>query len=286
MSKAAARKRALILVSEDYDPEEWTRVEGESEVQSWLAVAQDLWGVGCYAPGQREAAHTGAGGLTITKKQIVGAVGGALGGLAEVATGNGGAYIDVFDCNTEVLAHKRKDPAASKLLKLNGWNVESPSFADARYHSLIAVRAMSCCTAAEPLLKALAAAVKPGGQLFLEELHANDPSVGALVAQSISPPSQKLALHPTELAARTLQAEGLELRSTATVNEQLAAIIRAGLTRGQEIAQLLKTVPQPFRKQRLHAFAAELQRAAVLYQALDRGLLTAVQTIHRKPVAL
>ena len=286
MSKAAVRKRALILVSEDYDPEEWSRVEGESEVQSWLAVAQDLWGVGCFAPGQREAARTGAGGLTITKKQIVGAVGGALGGLAEVASENGGAYIDVFDCDAAVLEFKRNDPAASKLLKLAGWDTAKPAFTGDRYHSLIAARAMSCCASPEPLLKALASAVKPGGQLFVEELHANDSSVAALVAQAISPPSQKLTLHPTDLAARTLQAEGLEVRSTATVSEQLAQIIHAGLARGQEIAQLLKSVPQPFRKQRLRAFTDELQRAAVLYQALDRGLVTAVQTIHRKPAAL
>lgn len=286
MSKAAARKRALILVSEDYDPEEWSRVEGESEIQSWLAVVQDLWGVGCYAPGQQEAAHTGAGALTITKKQIVGAVGGALGGLADVASANGGAYIDVFDGDTAVLDFKRKDPGASKLLKLAGWDSAKPAFPENRYHSLFAIRAMSCTAAVEPLLKALAAAVKPGGQLFVEELHANDPSVAALIAQSIAPPTQKLMLHASEATARALQAEGLELRSTATVNEQLAAIIHAGLARGQEIAQLLKTVPQPFRKQRLRAFTDELQRAAVLYQALDRGLVTAIQTIHRKPAAL
>ena len=286
MSKAAARKRPLILVSEDYDPEEWSRVEGESEVQSWLAVAQDLWGVGCYAPGQREAARTGAGGLTITKKQIVGAIGGALGGFADVASANGGAYIDIFDCDAEVLDFKRKDPAAGKLLKLAGWDPAKPEFTADRYHSLFAIRAMSRCTALEPFLKALAGAVKPGGQLFAEELHANDPSVAALIAQSIAGPGQKLTLHAAETAARTLQNEGLELRSTATVNEQLAAAIHAGLARGQEIAQLLKTVPQPFRRQRLRAFTDELQRAAVLYQALDRGLVTAIRTIHRKSSAL
>ena len=286
MSKAAAHKRSLILVSEDYDPGAWSMLEGgESEFQSWAAVVHDLWGVGCYGPGQLDSVRTGAGGLTITKKQIVGAVGGAIGGVAEVAAENGGAYIDVFDCDAAVLAFKQKDASGSKLLKLASWDSANPTFPAERYHSLIAFRPLMFNASPEPVLKALAGAMKPGGQLYIDELHASDPSVAALIAQSIAAPGQKLTLHPAE-ATKLLQAEGMELRSTATANDQLAAEILAGLARGQEIAQLLKTVPKPFRKQRLSAFTDELQRAAVLYQALDRGLVTAIRTIHRKSSAL
>ena len=285
MSKAAPRKQSLILVSEDYDPQAWSALEGgETEIQSWLAVAQDLWGPGCYGPGQTDAIRQGANGLTVTKKQIVGAVGGALGGVAEVATAYD-TYIDVFDCDAEVLAYKQQDHGAAgagKLLKLFPWDPEKPEFQPDRYHSLIASRALSFGATVEPIVKALAKAVKPGGQLYVDELYATDPSVSALIAQATASPGQKLHLHAHDAVMQALKGEALEMRSSAPANEPLMDEIRKGLTHGQEIAQLLKTVPQPFRKQRMVAFANELQRAALLYQALEKGLVTSTRSIHYK----
>ena len=109
MAKAAAQRQHLILVTEDYDPAAWeTFADGETEFQSWLAVAQDFWGPGCYGPGQVETVRQGANGLTVTKKQIVGAIGSALGGVGTVAAENS-AYVDVFDCNEKILAYKKGD---------------------------------------------------------------------------------------------------------------------------------------------------------------------------------
>lgn len=285
MSTAAQRKPPLILVSEDYDPDAWAALEdGETEIQSWLAVAQDLWGAGCYGPGQTDAICQGANGLTVTKKQIVGAIGGALGGVGDVAAAYD-TYIDVFDCDAEVLAYKQQDNGAAgagKLLKLFAWNPEKPELQADRYHSLIASRALSFGATLEPIVKAFTKAVKPGGQLYVDELYAADPSVSALIAQATASPGQKLCIHPQEDVMKALKGEALELRSSASANESLMEAIHKGLTRGQEIAQLLKTVPQPFRKQRMVAFANELQRAAVLYQALEKGLVTATRSIHYK----
>ncbi len=284
MSTAAPRKQSLILVSEDYDPQAWSALEGgETEIQSWLAVAQDLWGAGCYGPGQAEAMRQGADGLAVTQEHIVGTIGGALGGVAEVAAGCG-AVIDVFDCDAEVLAYKQQDAgAADNLLKLFPWNPEKPDFQADHYDGLIASRAISFASQVEPVVKALAKAIKPGGQLYVDELYAADPSVSALIAQATASPGQKLCIHPQDAVMQALKEAALELRSSAPANEPLMDAIHKGLTRGQEIAQLLKAVPQPFRKQRMVAFANELQRAAVLYQALEKGLVTATRSIHYKP---
>lgn len=85
---------------------------------------------------------------------------------------------------------------------------------------------------------------------------------------------------------QALKDEALELRSTASANEALMEETRRGLTRGQDIAPLLMAIPQPFRKQRMMAFTNELQRAAVLHQALDKGLVTSTRSIFRKPGTL
>jgi hypothetical protein len=285
MSKAA-QKKPLILVSHEYNPQAWASFgEGESETQSWLAVAQDLWGPGCYGPGQTDGIRQGANGLTVTKQQIVGAIGGALGGVGEVAA-DYGAYIDVFDCDAAVLAHNQQglaEAVGGKLLKLFPWTPAKPELKADRYHSLIAAHAFAYAPAIEPLAKVLATAVKGGGQLYVDEFYAADPSVSALIAQGTASPGQQLTIHPQDAVMQALKAAGLELRSSASASEPLMAAIFKGLTRGQEIAQILKTVPQPFRKQRMLAFANELQRTAVLYQALDKGLVTATRSIHYKP---
>jgi hypothetical protein len=148
------------------------------------------------------------------------------------------------------------------------------------------VQASSLAADCNGVVKALAKAVKQSGQLFVDEIFAKDPSVAALIAQAIATPGQALHLHRQEEVMLALKSEGLELRSSASANEPLMEALRKGLTRGKEIAQLLREVPQPYRKQRMSAFANELQRAAVLYQALEKGLVTSTRSIHYKPRAL
>lgn len=191
MSRAAARNKALILVTEDYDPAAWETLEnGETETQSWLAVAQDLWGQGCFGPGQMEAMRQGANGLTITKKMIVGAIGGAIGGVGTIAAENS-AYIDVYDCDPHVLAYRQQDTgAAGKLLKTFAWNPEKPELQADRYHGLIASCAIALAADFGATVKTLVAAVKPSGLLYVDEIHAADASVAALIAQGIAAPEQ------------------------------------------------------------------------------------------------
>ena len=282
MSKVR-RKRPLILISEDYDPDAWrTLDEGETEFQSWAAVAQDIWGRGCFGPGQAKAAREGANGLTINKTQILGAVGCGVGGVAPIASGLG-AYIEVFESDPALLAYEQQDPGASgKFLKLAAWAPQKPELRADRYHGLMAFRALSAAADPAPIAKALAAAVKPSGRLFSDEIYAPDPSVAALIAQAIAAPGQKFFFHAHDVAMEAFAAGNLEPRSKATANEELLNEIREGLARSQDMAQQLKAIPQPFRKQRMTAFADELQRAAVLHQALEKGLVTAVRTIHYK----
>jgi hypothetical protein len=285
MPKASSRQK-LILVSADYDPSAWHEREGESEFESWAAVAQDLWGAGFFAPGQASGLHRAANAVTIKREHVVGAIGGALGGLAEIAADREAA-IDVFDCDREVLAFNRDEArtAGRSRLSFQSWNPARPDLKAARYDSLIAARAFAFSGAPERLCVALAAAVKPGGLLFVDELYAADLLVAALVARTTALPDRKRYLHSYDAVTQGLEEGGLELRSTATATDQLLAAIKAGLARGQDLAERLTTIPEPFRMQRLTALRDEMQRAAGLSQALDRGLATAIRTLHRKPLA-
>lgn len=287
MSQAAQRKQPLILVSEDYDPDVWRSLdEEESEFQSWVAVAQDIWGKGCFLPGQAAAVREGAAGLTVNKTMIVGAIGCSVGGVGQIAAETG-AYIEVFEGDPSLLKHQLAEPGpGGKFLKPAAWTPEKSELRAGRYHALMALRALSMSPDPVAVVKAIAAAVKPAGRLFIDELYAPDPSVAALVAQSIAGPTHKIALHPQAVATETLEAEKFEPRAKVVVNDQLKSAIRGGLAQAAEIAQRLKAIPQPFRRQRMSAFADELQRAAVLHHALEKGLLTAMRTLYYKPQAL
>jgi hypothetical protein len=283
MTKAA--KRPLILVSEDYDPRAWgERDAGESEFESWAAVVQDLWGTGCFAPGQASNLARAANAVTIKHGHVVGAIGGALGPLAPVAAERAVA-IDAFDCDRDMLAFKREQPQPSGRGKLvhQSWNPARPELKAGHYDSLIAARAFTFVARPDPLCQTLAAAIKAGGLLFVDELYAADMLVAALVARTTALPDQKRYLHGYDAVTQGLADGGLELRSTATTTEQLLAEVKAGLARGEQLADFLTTIPEPFRRQRLTALRDELERAAGLSHALDRGLITAIRTLHRKP---
>jgi hypothetical protein len=279
----AARKQPLILVSEDHDPDIWRSLdEEETSGQAWLAIAQDIWGRGNVLPDQAAAMREAAIGLSIDKTRTIGAVGRALGGVAALATQHN-TYIELFECDEAFTAHLAAEPgAAGKFLRPAAWSPDKPALRADRYHGLIAARAFSASADPAATAAALAAAVKPGGRLFIDDLYAPDPSVAALVAQAIATPNAKLTLHSSTPLMETLEAAKFEPRAKVVVNDQLMRAIRAGLAQATTIATRLKAIPQPFRKQRLEAFADELQRVTVLHHALEKGLVTAMRTIHYK----
>lgn len=285
MANTAAKKKPLILVSQDYDPKAWETLEsGESEFESWAAVAQDLWGLGCYGPGQHDAMLQALNGVAIHKSKVVGVIGSTLGGIGIIAEENN-AYIDVMDCNTELLQKPPQPPAdakGGKFLKSLGWDPNKIQMPAARYHGLVCAGAISLAPNLADAVQSLTAAVKPGGFLFIDEIFATDPSAAALIAQGIARATEKLHLRPQDEIVKALQGASLELRSNAASAEPVMDAIRKGLLGGKDIAQILTTIPAPFRKQRMMAFVGELQRAAVLFQALEKGLATAARLIFRK----
>lgn len=285
MANTAAKDRPLILVSQDYDPKAWETLEsGETELESWAAVAQDLWGLGCYGPGQHDAMLQGLNGVAIHKSKVVGVIGSTLGGIGVIAEENN-ADIDVMDCNAELL-QKNPQPQAEakggKFLKFSAWDSQKIQMPSARYHGLVCAGAIALTPNLQNTVQSLTSAVKPGGFLFIDEIFVADPSAATLIAQGIARSGEKLHLRPQDEITKALQDASLELRSNVSCSDLLMDSIRKGLLGGKDIAQILTTIPAPFRKQRMMAFVGELQRAAVFYQALDKGLATAARLVCRK----
>lgn len=285
MSNAAAKKKPLILVSQDYDPKAWEKLDcGETEFESWAAVAQDLWGPGCFGPGQNVAMEQGLNGAAIHKSKVIGVIGTTLGGAGVVAESKS-AYVDIIDSNAELLKNMPAPPLDAKgnrFLKFSGWDPQKISIPPARYHGLVAMGAISLTPNLSDAIQALAEAIKPGGFLCIDEIYVNDPSAAALIGQGIAYPGEKLFLRPQDGISKSFIGAFMDLRGNVPTGDLLMAAIREGLKGGKDVAQILTTIPNPFRKQRMTAFVNELQRAAVLYQALEKGLATAARSIYRQ----
>ena len=280
MSSTVRPRRPLILVTDDLEAMHWDAT-GESELFSRLAVCQDIWGRNCFAPGQVYSMKQAAIALAVNKTQIFASIGSSMGGLGPVSLSHG-VHIEVFEANPILYEHNVSCPQfLGKLLKLERWKPGTPALKANRYHSLSMFGAFAAAQDVKIFASEVRASLKAGGYLYVDEIWANDKASAARVAVAAS-------LWQDELCYRSkgeviaLLAHELELRSTNEANRLVKGDIREGLVKAQIVAQKLKLIPEPMRKQRLIALTQELQRAVVLYDALDRELVTATRYIFHK----
>ena len=282
MSNAQRHRKPLVLVTDELDPPHWD-AEGESEFISRLSVCQDIWGRNCFTPGVEFAMRQAANALAINKKQIVGAIGTHMGGFGLVLQDHG-THIEVFEGNEQLYEHNHSNPQyLGKLIKLERWKPGAPLLKANRYHRLSTYGAFAAAKDVGAFAREVSDAIKPGGYLYVDEIWAND--AGS---------AQKLAgaacLFPSDVCYRnkgevlTNLSRELELRSTNEANRLVKSDIRNGLVHAQTVAQKLKQIPEPMRKQRLIALTLELQRAVVMYDALERDAIVATRYVfYKKP---
>lgn len=281
MGVAARPRKPLVLVSDDVEPAHWDAA-GEPAFVSRLAACQDVWGRNCFTPGQNFAMRQAAYALAVNKTQIFGAIGVFMGGFSMMLQ-EFGAHVEVFEACADLHAHNLASPNfLGKLVKLDRWETAKPKLKANRYHRLSLYGAFSAVADVESFAAEASAALKEGGYLYIDELWANDKASGHALATATS-------LLPTELCYRAkgevlgVFERELELRSTHEANRLVKGDIRNGLVHAQTVAQMLKQIPEPTRKQRLIALTMELQRAVVLYDALERGTIVATRYMFHKP---
>lgn len=281
MSGAARPKKPLVLVSDDVEPPHWD-AEGEPELVSRLAACQDVWGRNCFTPGQNFAMRQAAYALAVNKTQIFGAVGMFMGGFGSLLQ-EFGAHVEVFEGEAQMFDINSASPNyLGKLIKLERWRPGQPALKANRYHRLCLYGAFSAVDNVEAFASEISAALKPGGFLYIDEVWANDRASARVLASAC-------ALWPTNQCYKVkgevlgFLSRELELRSTNEANRLVKGDIRNGLVHAQSVAAKLKQIPEPTRKQRLIALTQELQRAVVMYDALERSAIVSTRFVFQKP---
>ena len=150
-----------------------------------------------------------------------------------------------------------------------------------RYYRLATFWAFAAAPDPAALVHEITAALKPGGYLYIDEIWANDAASARQLACASSLWQDNLCFR-RKGEVLNLFARELEFRSANEANRLVKSDIRDGLAHAQEVTQRLKQVPDDIRKHRLIALTKELQRVVVLFDALDRGAVTATRLVFHK----
>ncbi|MDR3535847.1 MAG: hypothetical protein P4L71_05045 [Acetobacteraceae bacterium] len=142
-----------------------------------MCVNDALWGEGYIFPGGEIETLRMAKplGLSAASSLLVLGIGG--GGPACSLAVNFGAWITGYEADPDlaVVATERALKAnLGKRVKIETWDPSEPEFARNYYHHTMALEAMRGARP-EPLLAAMASAMKPGGQLVMLEIVADTP---------------------------------------------------------------------------------------------------------------
>jgi len=151
--------------------------DGTARTPTWtasrLAIEEELWGTGFLNPGGGPEVLRYAAPIGLSAAASLLLVGAGAGGPPRIVATELGAWVVAHesDPDLESLAARRLHRAGAALAKratVAGWNPHAPHFRPRAAHHALALEAIRDATA-EPILAAIAAGLKPHGQVVVVE---------------------------------------------------------------------------------------------------------------------
>jgi SAM-dependent methyltransferase len=144
---------------------------------SRIGVVETLWGEGFLFAGGRAEALRLAKPLGLSEASSLLLIGAGTGGAPRCIAEEFGVWVTGYEANARlvILANERSQRAGlGRRAQVEPWDPAAPQFPRQYFHHAMVLEALRG-TAPEPLLEAVARAVKPGGQLVLLETVADRP---------------------------------------------------------------------------------------------------------------
>lgn len=269
MSAVGKPKIVLLGQRDPSQPVELTPDEGSFE--SWLAVAQDMWGQGNLTPADSIFASRAIGTIVPTQGGNFGVVTYQLGHRLFTFSREGGIWIDAFEAETS-LSKIEKRPKDK--IKLASWSPATNQLGSNRltHMAVLSPSRMNGC--GQSFMAEVAKAMKKDGQLFIADY------VRAPETKSVRGlPSLRTA----QEYKTWLDAAGLKYYSEL----DFTGDIRVGLLRGMynaiNMVANIRKLQEPWKGQRLKAFEKELESVVMLHTAIERGEAAAIGLYYCKP---
>jgi hypothetical protein len=189
-----------------------------------IATAERLWGEGFIFPGAAAETLRWAKPLGVTSSATLLLLGAGAGGPAITLASELGSWVSGFEAEASLRAVAEQRCARAGLGKratVEEWNPESPEFRHHYYPYALAIEPLRGWRP-EPVLGAMALAVKKGGQLMLLELVADtplDPADSTAVAWARLE-RRPLSLPSEAMITRLLTRLGFEVRVVEDVSRR------------------------------------------------------------------
>jgi hypothetical protein len=265
---SAVGKPKIVLLGQKDPAKDVELSPDEGPFESWLAVAQDMWGQGNLSPCDSVFASRAIGTIVPTQGGNFGCVCYQLGHRLFTFSREAGIWIDTFE-GESALSKLEKRPKDK--VKLATWKTGSGQLGHSRLTHLAILSPSKLRVSPQALAAEASKALKKDGQVFLADI--------------VCGPKGKPAAdrHRVEEWKTWLTNAGLKFYSELDITTDLRGALLRGLHNSMNMAANVRKLQEPWKSQRFKAFESELERVVVLHTAFERGLAAAVGLYFTKP---
>lgn len=268
---AAVTSPKIVLLSQKDPNKEVELAPEEGPFESWLAVAQDIWGVGNLTPFDHVFASRAISAMVPTQSSAFGAVCYHLGKRLFTFSREGGIWIDAFEAEP---ALSRMEKAKKEKVKFALWTPGKNQLGKSRLTHLAVLLPSRLAGPHDRMVAEAAVAMKKEGSLFLADLVRKNDTV-ALPGLP--------AIHLESNYRAWLDATGMKFYSEHDMTTDIRIALLSGLHHSLNMLANARRLREPWRAQRLKAFQRELEFTVALHLALDRGDVAAMGYLYLKP---
>lgn len=266
---SAVGKPKIVLLAQKDPKKEVELSPDEGPFESWLAVAQDMWGIGNLTPFDVAFASRAIGTIVPTQGGNFACVCYQLGHRMFTFSREAGIWIDTFE-GESALSKLEKHPKKDKI-KLATWKAGTNQLGSNRLTHLAILSPSRLGAEPKTLASEAAKSLKKDGQLFLADV---------MCGPKGKPASDRRLLDEWKQA---LTDAGLTFYSEHDFNSDIRANLLRGLHNSVNMAANVRHLQDPWKAQRFKAFDQELESVVTLHMAFERGLASAAGLYFKKP---
>jgi len=265
---SAVGKPKIVLLGQKDPNKEVELTADEGAFESWLAVAQDMWGLANLSPFDSIFASRAIGTIVPTQGGNFGVLTYQLGYRLFTFSREGGIWIDAFEAES-ALSKLEKRPKDK--VKLATWTPGSKQLAGKRMTHMAILSPSRMPGTLGEMIKEASGALKKDAQVFVADM----------MCGPKGKPCSLWRYRPEDYRAN-LEANGLKFYSEMDITGDVRVALLRGLHNSLNMVANIRKLREPWKAQRFKAFEKELETVIALHLAIERGEAVAMGMYYTK----
>lgn len=254
---SAVGKPKIVLLGQKDPTKEVELSPDEGLFESWLAVAQDMWGYSNLTPYDGPFASRAIGTIVPTVGGNFGVLTYQLGFRLFTFSREGGIWIDAFEAEP-TLSKLEKRPKDK--IKLATWEAGQGMLNKKKFTHLALLSPSRLSGNIKNIIAETTPAVKRDGQVFLADMMAGPNATGA----------SHFKYTPDDYKG-WMEAAGYKFYSEVDITSDIRIGLLRGLHNSLNMVANIRNLKEPWRALRMRAFEHELESVVGLHMELERG---------------